>query len=297
MAHEPRGYHPRVRRNFVILGLSAIVAIGALTTFSMWKRSRDDARALVPESATVARVHAAKERIRRSLSRPTRPHDPRRTELLTLLGRGDHARALELSRAIQRDQPDDLESALYEALVLKEMKRYSEAKLALDRVLDGMPEFRKPWTSLYYYGWILFNTGDADGARAAFTTFLEFDPSEGDAYFGLGLLDLDRLDLDGAEARFRKAIELAESGVRSGKSQLVADVAKGKARLGEVMFERERYEAARDLLREALLLEPRSHEAWYLLHRVSKKLGDAAGAAEALARHAATRPTDAPQNP
>lgn len=286
-----------MRKNSVVFGLLAVVVAGVLITLFVWKRSGDDVRAALPGSISVTRVQAAKERIRQSLSRPSRPHDPRRAEVLSLLGRGDHARALDVSKAIQRDRPDDLESVLHEALVLKEMKRYSEAKLALDRVLDGMPEFRRPWTSLYYYGWVLFNTGDADGARAAFTAFLEFDPTEGDAYFGLGLLDLDRLDLDGAEAKFRKAIELAEAGVRAGKTHLVSDVAKGKARLGEVMFERERYDVARDLLLEALKLTPRSHEAWYLLHRVSKKLGDSEGAAEALARHAATKPADVPMNP
>jgi tetratricopeptide (TPR) repeat protein len=117
-------------------------------------------------------------------------------------------------------------------------------------------EFQKPWTSLYYYGWILLNTGDAEGARAAFTTFLEFDPKQGDAYFGLGLLDMERLDLDAAEANFRKAMAQAEAELRAGKRSSGADLAKSTARLGEVMFERERYEAARDFLREALALAP-----------------------------------------
>ncbi|MBK6939286.1 MAG: tetratricopeptide repeat protein [Planctomycetes bacterium] len=213
------------------------------------------------------------------------------------LGRGDNEGSLALLRAMKVDRPDDLEIALFEALALKELRRYSEAKVALERVLDGTPEFRKPWTSLYYYGWVLMNTGDADGSRAAFTAFLEFEPTEGDAYFGLGLLDLERRDLDGAESNFLKAIEHAESAIRSGKANRAADWAKCKARLGEVMFERERFVAARDLLSDSLRLAPQSHEAWYLLHRVYKKLGDAEGAAQALARHQATKPPGVPTNP
>lgn len=295
--HVRRGYHPRVRKNVVILGLVAVVALGVPAAFVAWQRSRTDRTAPGSRSATVERVHAATARIRQALARPIRTPDPRRTEALTLLARGDHVGALDLLHAIQRDRPDDLEYALHEALVLKELKRYAEAKIVLERVLDGMPEFRKPWTSLYYYGWILLNTGDADGANAAFATFLEFDPDEGDAHFGLGLLALDRRDLDAAEAAFQKAVALAEAGLRAGKSNLVVDLAKSKARLGEVLFERERFEAARDVLRESLKLQPQSHEAWYLLHRVLKQLGDSAGAAETLARHAATKPANAPTNP
>lgn len=295
-AASPRlGYRSAVRKNLSLSLVLGVVAVAGVVAFVGWKAS--DGWSSVPSSPTVARVHAAAERMRQEPSRSLGPPDPRRAEALARLGRGEHDGALELLKAIQRSRPDDIESVFYEALALKESKRYSEAKVALERALDAPPQFRRPWTALYYYGWVLLYAGDADGARAAFTAFLEFDPDEPDAHFGIGLLDLDRPDLDAAESRFRTAITLAEAGIRDGKSKLVPDLAKSKARLAEVLFERDRNAEARDLLREALKLAPQAHEAWYLLHRVSKKLGDSAGAAEALARHAATKPASAPTNP
>jgi tetratricopeptide (TPR) repeat protein len=282
-----------VRKPIVALIGFAVLGGGA---FYAWRRQESERTERRP-ATSVERVARAAERFRTPSDRGARATDPRRAEALALLGRGQYERSLSVLRTMQRDRPQDLEPIFFEALAHKEMKSYAQARLAIERVLDGIPEFQKPWTSLYYYGWILLNTGDAEGARAAFTTFLEFDPKQGDAYFGLGLLDMERLDLDAAEANFRKAMAQAEAELRAGKRSSGADLAKSTARLGEVMFERERYEAARDFLREALALAPDSYEAWYLLHRVYKKLGDSAGAAEALARHEATKPADASTNP
>ncbi len=131
-----------------------------------------------------------------------------------------------------------------------------------------------------------------DGARAAFTNHLRFDPSEADSYFGLGLVELDSGKLDEAEAAFRRSIELTESLQATDPPRFLArrgDLAKGHARLGDVYFARSDYEHARDELIAAIQIYPLHYAPYYTLSLVYRRLEQDDLADEALRRYQAVK--------
>ena len=62
--------------------------------------------------------------------------------------------------------------------------------------------------AIYFHGWALYYTGEMAAARLAFRNHLSRQPDVGDSHFALGLIAFDENDLEEAETRFRRAIEL-----------------------------------------------------------------------------------------
>ncbi len=165
----------------------------------------------------------------------------------------------------------------------QKQKVYASASEHLLRATEIAPGYGPPW---HFLGFARYYLGDLPGARAAFEAHLRLLPGEGDSEFGLGLVALDEDRLDEAERAFRRAIELHEA-VRArdpaGRARL-REVAKARARLADVLVRREQWPGALEQLEEAARLWPGSPDVWHKLHDVRARLGDEAGAAEALRR-------------
>jgi tetratricopeptide (TPR) repeat protein len=202
-----------------------------------------------------------------------------------LLNEGDIGGGRAAVAAYLEQRGDD--ALLYQAEFLlgysyQKQKVYAAASEHFVRATELAPDYHPTWQFLGYARYYL---GDLAGAREAFEAHLRLVPEEGDSWFGLGLIDFDEDRLDDAEQHFRKAIELHEA-VRSrdpsGRARS-REVAKARARLADVLIRRDDFPAARDELQQAAALLP-APEIWHKLHDVLLRLGDEAGAAQALLR-------------
>lgn len=162
------------------------------------------------------------------------------------------------------------------AVARHEQTLYAAARPELERVLREGPDFHRAHNALYYYGWCLLKLGELEGARAAFEAHLELEPDEGDSHFALGLIDWEEDRVDAAGERFQRALELFRR---------PEDLAKGHARLADVLERRGRLREARAEVEASIRAWPTHPEAWFQLSRVLRALGDEDGADRALARH------------
>jgi hypothetical protein len=155
-------------------------------------------------------------------------------------------------------------------------KRYELARPFFEKAIEMEERYAPTW---YFFGWCLYYLGELDESRDAFERHLALDPLEGDSHFGIGLIAMDEGDLETAEARFRKAIELQEQNPRR-----VREVAKAHARLGDVFTLQDKLEDARRQLFLATELWPDHYEAQFKLARVLYRLGEDEAAGEAMKR-------------
>lgn len=154
---------------------------------------------------------------------------------------------------------------------------YGKARPLFERAIELDPEYHPTY---HFYGWCLYHLGEAETAREAMKTHLEFSPREGDSHYVIGLVDYDAGRIDDAADRFLKAIEYQE-GVRGRQGSL----ANAHARMGQVYAQQGELEKAREHLESAVTLFPPHDEAWYQLSRVMLRLGEDEKAAIALERH------------
>ncbi len=156
-------------------------------------------------------------------------------------------------------------------------KRYALARPHFAKAAELSPQFHPTY---HFYGWCLYYLGETEQARTAFREHLRLAPTEGDSHFALGLLAMDADQLDEAERRFRKAIELQADNPRRRR-----DVAKAHARLGDLYIRRERLELAKGHLLDATNLWPEHYAAYYKLHLVLNRLGEPEAAEKAFQQY------------
>ena len=139
----------------------------------------------------------------------------------------------------------------------------------------------------YYHGFALWNLGRIDEARAAFERYLAAEPEKPDALFGLALVALEEDRVDAAEELLGRAIERTQARLRPGPEgdDARSDLSRYYARLSDIHLRRDELEKAREELERSVALWPDHYEAWHKLHRVLTRLGDAPGAARALASY------------
>ena len=206
------------------------------------------------------------------------PDELGRCLMLIQAGRFDEAR--EVASALVRADAQSSRAHLLLALTYHKQRRYGLAEPLFARAAELEPQDHLIWM---YYGWCLYNLGEADRARERFDAFLEVQPDYGDAHYALGLLDFDANDVKSATARFERAIELARSA-----GQMV-DEAKARARLGDIYVQAGRLAEARKELEQAIGLNPDLYGAYFKLSRVLQRLGDAQGAHRAREKHRIVR--------
>ncbi len=156
-------------------------------------------------------------------------------------------------------------------------KRYALARPHFAKAVQLSPNFHPTY---HFFGWCLYYLGESDAARDAFQDHVRLDPTEADSQFALGLLAMEDDQLDEAERRFLKAIELqVDTPSRRG------EVAKAHARLGDLYIRQERLDAAKAELETATNLWPRHYAAYYKLHLVLNRLGEPEAAEDAYEQY------------
>jgi tetratricopeptide (TPR) repeat protein len=179
--------------------------------------------------------------------------------------------------------PEDGRAYFLMGLAHHRERAYSKAVHWFDRALATDPPYPP---AAHFLGWALYHAGEATKSQAAFQRHLQLDPAEGDTHFGLGVLALERGDIDAADTFFVNAITLQRS-----NPDRRGGVAKSLARRSEVLEQRGDVAGAVSMLAEAVSLEPDLYEALYRQARLLRRLGrdDEAAAAEAAAEDAAAR--------
>jgi tetratricopeptide (TPR) repeat protein len=148
-------------------------------------------------------------------------------------------------------------------------------------------ELEPGYLATYYYdGFSLWKLGRVAEARSAFERYLAAEPDKPDALFGLALVELEEDRVDQAEQLLQRAIAGTEPRLRSaGDQDARSDLSRYLARLSDVHLRRDDLDQAREALERSVALWPDHYEAWHKLHRVLTRLGDAQGAARALANY------------
>lgn len=198
---------------------------------------------------------------------------------------GDFEAAGRIARRWADAQPGSARAAFYVGLSFHKQKRHAEALAFLERA-EAAPdnEFPEAPHVPHYLGWCRYYLGDLEGARAAFEAHAAAFPEYDDTQFALGLIAFDRDEVDEAERRFRRALELLQHASGDAAAGTARERAKCLARLGDVALRRGDLESAERDARAAVALWPDHHEAWAKLARVLDRQGKAPEASVARAR-------------
>ncbi|MCA9296645.1 MAG: tetratricopeptide repeat protein [Phycisphaerales bacterium] len=191
--------------------------------------------------------------------------------------RGETGRSRLALTSYMNTHPQDGQAVFLNGLTYHREKSYALARKHFDRAIEMAPEY---YATYYFNGWAAYYLGQLSEARNLFLANLAFQPDNGDTHFALGLIALDLNETDEARMRFEKAIAL-----HTGQPRRQPELAKARARLGEMLAMQGELDRAPEELEAATTLNPRAYEAWYQLSRVLTRLGDDEGAAHALKRH------------
>ncbi|MDH3404737.1 MAG: tetratricopeptide repeat protein [Acidobacteriota bacterium] len=171
------------------------------------------------------------------------------------------------------------------ALTYYKESRFEVAATLFARALAADPQeiaARPP------YGWSLYSLGRLDEAEEMFESLLAVKPDYTAAHYALGLIDLDRDEIDGARRHLATTLELA---VAQDDPPMAG---RARARLGDLYLRLDDLPAARRELELALELVPDEGDALFTLSRVLQRLGDEEGAADARRRFEAAKAGPAP---
>ena len=162
-------------------------------------------------------------------------------------------------------------------------KQYADARPHFDLASQG-PNFQGKLALPYFQGWCYFWLGELDAAEASFRQHLT-QAEEGDSYFGLGIVALDRGDNAAAKSALQKALQLFEAKAATGDASAKRDLAKTHARLADLDLDSEDFEGAKIHLQLAVDLDSDRSAVWYKLYQVYLELGEDGPASSALAEY------------
>lgn len=204
----------------------------------------------------------------------------------TALLAGEFERADELlAEFVSMELPSGRAEFLF-GLALHKRKRYPAAEPWFEAALRAPASFSGAASVHYFLGWCRYYLGDLEAARESFTEHRGLVPEEGDTVFGLGVVALDLGESERAAELFTEAIELHQRAMAEGATNLVPDLAKSFARLGDARAGLGDLTGARDALIRCVETYPPFHVAWFRLGSVLTELGDEAGAAAAFEQEA-----------
>jgi Tfp pilus assembly protein PilF len=161
---------------------------------------------------------------------------------------------------------DDARALFLFGLSYHRERRYAASTEWLSQAVDATPTYPP---AAHFLGWSNYYLGDTAAADEAFRLHLRMTPTEGDTFYGLGLLALDAGELEEAQQRFNRAIELQQE-----QPDRIAGVSKAMVRLAEIDTLRGDRRAARAQLEAAVAVDPDRHEGWHRLARCCRRLGD-----------------------
>lgn len=272
----------RFRPSLLVFVVAAWVPIVACD-----RTDRDAFDRTSPHSPGVALVGRALTRFTASSKPSSGTTDPRISRLLARFRVEDNAGAIAECDAILRKEPAHLHARYFKAFAHHRMKLYAAARPDFEAVLAGGPRFPKAEGAFLYYAWCCFYLGDLDTAAAAFDAVWTLDIDRADARYGLGLIAIERGELERAESLLRESLRLAEESLeKKGSSATISDqknVAKAKVRIAGVLLQRaelepetsaSRLKEARNLGEDAVKVIPNSEETWFALSRIYARLGE-----------------------
>jgi tetratricopeptide (TPR) repeat protein len=206
-----------------------------------------------------------------------------------LASQGQLEPARDLAMHYMKGSPDDARAEFLVGMTYHQAGNHAPALPHLERAVKLAPDDRR---ARRYYAESLFMLGDVEGARREHEAWLDANPDDPVAHYSIGLVDLEEANLDDAASRFRTAIGLfdrmRETDPRRYAAQSAAR-ARCHARLADVHFARDDYEAARDELIESTTIEPRNISAYFTLSVVYRRLGEPELAEDALEHYEAAR--------
>ena len=205
-------------------------------------------------------------------------------QILDLLRSGPNGAARIRLRKILDQNPTDGQAAFLYGLSLHREKRYSEARAYFDQALEHAPEYA---TTHHFLGWCLFYEGELELAKASFSRHTKLVEGEGDDYFAMGLIALERNNLANAESCFEIALQCFEDlPAFNGRAR---EQGKTFARLGELAEVLGNLDLAAERLSKATELFPDHYEAWHRLAAIERRRGNQDAAARAANQEAAAR--------
>lgn len=255
------------------VGIVAIVAIVLLVTQDGGDDGDDRA------SGTSAPADGSAERDQRAaLAREL-------MEVIQLAQRGQHEAARDRAEQYISAHPEDGHGPFALGYMHHKAGNFGRAVPHFERSLKLSPDY---FVTHHFLGESYFLLGELEQSRRQHEAHLNADQDEPDAWYGIGLVDLEEGKLDEAEACFRRAIELHEA-LRKNDPQRAArrldERAKCHARLGDVYFAQDRYEPARHELVRATTMSPGTISALYTLSLVYRRLGEHELADQTLQRY------------
>lgn len=218
-----------------------------------------------------------------------RPMAPALRPMIQKIGEGrlEAARGLALDHLEEHGQ--DGQAAFLVGLSFEKAGNFGAARPWFQRALRDAPDY---FILHDYLGRTQLMLGQLEAARHEFEAFAGIDPLEPKAVYGLGLIELEHTRLEPAATEFRRALELFEILKKENPPMYRArasERAQCYARLADVHFARDEYEAARENLLQATTIAPDNISAFYALSLVHRRIGDDASADRALARYETRR--------
>ncbi len=198
------------------------------------------------------------------------------------LGRSEFEAAGHSLEAILNAYPEHAYASLLMGVSQHEQKRYARALPYFEVAVSKGNAYPKYTAAIYFMAWCSLQLGQLERARELFQTHLEFEPDEGDSFFGLGLIAIEHGLHDEAKTQLERAIaRFEDKAVRLGTGQ-EADLAKCHARLSDVALAQGDREKAVAELQRCVQLYPAHVTAYYKLFRLYESLERPAEAQAAL---------------
>lgn len=201
-------------------------------------------------------------------TRDSYPDDPRLDVALEMLRQGAFEPAVTTTRTVLKERPDVERAQALLGIALNKLKRYEEARAALETAAASTQRFPEQRHAAHFLGWSCFHLGELERARLAFESHLKAVPDEPDSTFGLALIALNEDRLDESEALFDKALK----GFSEPKARPM-DQARVLTRMADLALRRDDVAKAESLLDRAIKATPMQHETWAKLARVKDRLG------------------------
>lgn len=253
----------------------------------------------VSEGVNNGETHAPESSPARSVTETPAPSQPTRDASIViapvlqqaarLCARGEFDAARALASHYAAEHPQDGLAEFVIGLTYHEAGNHGPAVTHFQRAVQLTPGHARTHV---YFGECLFMLGDLVGARREYETLREAQPRNPEGAYRVGLVDLEEGRLDDAAARFREALALFDAMARTDPRQFAArraTVARCHARLADVHFARDEYEAARSELIASTTIEPRNISAFFTLSQVYRRLGQHDLADQAMERYESAR--------
>lgn len=196
------------------------------------------------------------------------PDDPRIDIARRLLAGGQFAEARVVLETVLKQKPTLGRAQFFMGTTLSKLKQYEQARPYFEKSIAGGETFPERKHAHHFMGWASYNLGELERAKTEFEAHLALVGEEPDSIFALGLIAFDSDELDVAEARFQKALDLQQT-----PNPNKRDLAKAWARLGDVSMRRDDAAKAEERFMQSLASYPDLEEVWLKLARARDRLG------------------------